>query len=50
MGINGNKWHKKRESGGAWGSKCVIIVLSRNEGKAPMKCLPFLLCLEVMEN
>ena len=26
------------------------MVLSRNNGKAPMKCLPFLLCLEVMEN
>lgn len=26
------------------------MVVSRNEGKAPMKCLPFLLCKEVMEN
>ena len=50
MGINGNKWHKKRESGRAWGYKCVIMVLSRNKGKTLMKCLPFLLCLEVMEN
>lgn len=41
MGINGNKWHKKGESGRAWGSKYVIMVLSRNNGKALMKCLPF---------
>ena len=46
MGTNGNKWHKKGESGRAWGYKCVIIVLSRNKGKAPMKCLLFLLCLK----
>ena len=26
------------------------MVLSRNQGKALMKCLPFLLCLEVVEN
>ena len=43
MAINGNKWHKKGESGRAWGSKYVIMVLSRNNGKALMKCLPFYL-------
>ena len=50
MGTNGNNWHKKGESGCAWGYKCVIMVLSRNKGKVLMKCLLFLLCLEVMEN
>lgn len=30
MGINGNKWDKKGESGRAWVSKYVIMVLSRN--------------------
>ena len=43
MGADGNEWHKKRESGRAWGSKCVIMVLSRNKGKAPMKCLLFIM-------
>lgn len=28
MGINGNKWHKKEQSGRAWGYKYVIMVLS----------------------
>lgn len=41
MGADGNEWHKKGESGRAWGYKCVIMVLSRNKGKALMKCLPF---------
>ena len=49
MGTNGNKWHKKGESGRAWGYKCVIMVLSRNEGKAPIKCLLFLLCKKEKE-
>ena len=31
MGTNGNEWHKKEESGRAWGSKCVIMVLSNNK-------------------
>lgn len=42
MGINGNKWHKQGESGRAWCSQCVIMVVSRNKGKAPMKCLTLL--------
>ena len=50
MRINENKGDKRGESGRAWGYKCVIIVVSRNKGKAPMKCLPFFLLLEVMEN
>ena len=31
MGTNGNKWNKKGQSGRAWGSKCVIMVLSNNK-------------------
>ena len=50
MGTDGNEWHKKGQSGCARGYKCVIIVLSRNKGKALVECLLFLLCLEVMEN
>ena len=33
MRINGNEWHKKGEFGRAWGSKYVIMVLSRNKEK-----------------
>ena len=34
MGTNGNKWHKKGESGRARGSKCVIMVLSNNKKRS----------------
>lgn len=29
MGMNGNEWHKKGESGRAWGSQSGIMVLSK---------------------
>ena len=41
MGINGNKWHKKREFGHAWGFQYVIMVLLKNEGETFVKRLPF---------
>ena len=34
MRINGNNWHKKGQSGRAWGYKCVIMVLSNNKKRS----------------
>ena len=48
MGTNGNKWHKKGESGRARGYKCVIMVLSNNKKKRFEMSL-YLLCKKEKE-